>query len=81
MPRSRSARPASRRGVFGRRLRQLREALGWSQANLAGKAGVSQPLIQALEAGKKEPGWDTVQALADALKISTEDFRHGRRAE
>jgi transcriptional regulator with XRE-family HTH domain len=74
MPRPRTDRKDSK-NVFGRRLRKMREAAGWSQSMLAGKAGVSQVLVSVLESGTKQPGWDTVQALSDALEVSTEDFR------
>ena len=74
MPRARADRPANT-NVFGDRLRQLREARGWSQHALAAKAEISQSLLATLEAGTKQPGWETVQSLADALGVKTEAFR------
>lgn len=65
----------SHRGKFAKRLRKIREARGWSQNNLAAKARMTQAMLSYLEAGKKEPGWDTVQALADAFGVSTDEFR------
>lgn len=35
----------------GDKVRQLRTARGWSQADLAGMAGVTQPRISTIEAG------------------------------
>jgi transcriptional regulator with XRE-family HTH domain len=67
--------PAKSKPTFGHRLRELREARGWSQQDLAIKAGITQSGISYLEIGKKDPGWETVQALARALEVSTEDFR------
>lgn len=76
MSRKMADRPkSSRRLFFGRALRKLREGRGWSQEKLAGAASVSQAIISMLESGAKQPGWDTVQALAEALEVSTEEFR------
>jgi transcriptional regulator with XRE-family HTH domain len=75
MPRKADARTKSETAAFGRRLRKLRESRGWSQAGLAAKAGVSQPMVCDLEAARKQPGWGTVQLLAVALEVSTEEFR------
>jgi transcriptional regulator with XRE-family HTH domain len=36
------------------RLRELRDAKGWSQAELSRRSGVPQPTISRLEAGKLE---------------------------
>jgi len=64
-----------RRLSFGKRLRALRAGRGWTQRRLAGEAGLTQPLLSALESGRKGPGWETVCALAAALEVSTEAFR------
>lgn len=60
---------------FAARLHKLREDRGWSQAVLADKAGITQAMLSYLESGRKEPGWQTVQLLAAALKIKTDVFR------
>ncbi len=52
------------------RLKRLREARGLSQLRLAKLAKVAQVYISELEAGKKRnPGIETVQKLAKALKV------------
>ncbi len=52
------------------RLKRLREARGLSQLRLAKLAKVGQVYISELEAGKKRnPGIETVQKLAKALKV------------
>lgn len=61
--------------AFGKRLRKMREARGWSQSALADKAGISQVLVSTLESSKKHPGWGTVCRLATAMECSTEEFR------
>lgn len=45
-------------------LRAIREACGWSQGQLAKKAGVSQPTISSLEKGETEdPNTKTINAI------------------
>ena len=48
--------------AFAGRLKQLRQAQGWSQAEMAEKAGLTRDGIAHLEQGRREPGWATVQA-------------------
>ena len=63
---------------FGRRLRELREAAGLTQMELAEKvkaAGVSYGAVRDIEQGKsKSPTWDTVLALAAALGVDCAAF-------
>lgn len=62
--------------LFGARLRELREAAGLSRKGLAEQAGMkSEAGIRDLEQGRRQPTWETVQALADALGVSVEAFR------
>ena len=65
--------------MFGRKLRQLRESKGWSGEQLGNEAGLSRMFIWRLEAGTQAPSWSTVQALADAFGISTEEFRDEKK--
>jgi transcriptional regulator with XRE-family HTH domain len=44
-------------------------------AELAMAAGVHRQLIHKLERSEHEPTWGTVQAIADALGVSTEELR------
>ena len=49
---------------------------GWSQSELARRAGVSSQLISAGEAGRKpRPSGDTVIALAQAFGVTVEELR------
>jgi transcriptional regulator with XRE-family HTH domain len=55
---------------LGARLRAQREALGYTQAKLAEKAGVTPNYIGVLEHGAKLPSIDTLVKLAKALEMS-----------
>src|SRR3712207_1946926 len=59
---------------FGARLRQLREAAGLTQEELAGRAGLTRNAISALERGeRRRPYPHTVRVLADALDLSDDE--------
>ena len=60
---------------FGAKLKELRMAAGWTQAQLAEKANISQRAVSHWEQGLREPSWSNVLALADALGVSIEEFR------
>jgi transcriptional regulator with XRE-family HTH domain len=60
--------------AFGGRLRQLREAAGLSQAQLAEKAGMHRFSVAKIERGERVPGWDTVLALGKALGVPCTAF-------
>ncbi len=55
---------------FGKKLRQLREASGLTQEELAERAGLTPKGVGALERGeRRHPYPNTVRALADALGL------------
>jgi transcriptional regulator with XRE-family HTH domain len=55
------------------RLRRLREAKGWTQAELAKKAHVTQAFISQLEAGAKAtPSVVHILRIAKALGVTVE---------
>lgn len=57
------------------RLQHLRRAKGWTQAELAKKARVTQALVSQLEAGKKaSPSVVPLLRLARALGVSVEQL-------
>jgi transcriptional regulator with XRE-family HTH domain len=64
---------------FAGRLRELREAAGWTQGELAGRAGLTREGVAQLETGRRKPAWETVLALCDALGVSSEEFRKAPR--
>lgn len=46
------------------RLRVLRAELGWSQADLAGRLGVSRQTVNAIETGKYDPSLPLAFSIA-----------------
>lgn len=59
---------------FAARLRSLREAKGWTQTELAEKAGLTKDGVAHLEQGRRSPAWATVLALAAALEVECGAF-------
>lgn len=59
------------RAVLGRKLIEQRRALGWSQAELARRAGVRTETVNRLEQGKHTPSLSTVDKLQRALNAAT----------
>lgn len=59
---------------FGKRLRELREAHGSTQAALAEAAGMVPNALARLERGERQPSWDAVLRLAAALGVGVEEF-------
>jgi DNA-binding XRE family transcriptional regulator len=55
-------------------LAQLRLSKGLSQSQLAKKAGLRQPNISEIEAGKRKPEYATASKIASALDVSIADF-------
>jgi len=58
--------------TFGAVLRELRTQRGWSQVAVAAatEGRLSPSMVALIESGKRSPGHDTVDALADALGVS-----------
>lgn len=56
----------------GQRLRAARDRAGWTQAQLADRAGVSRQLVAAVEAGRNLPRVDAAVGLASALGVGVE---------
>lgn len=59
---------------LGARLRARREALGWSQAELAEKVGISANYVGVLERGLKLPTLDTLVVLARRLGVPVSEL-------
>lgn len=55
------------RAAIGRRIAELRRELGYSQRELARMAGISQPNLVNIEAGKYSAGLDILWRIARAL--------------
>ena len=54
---------------FGKILRQLRNAKGWSQEDLAVRLEVSRSHVGRLETGEKQPSLKMLFRLADTLEV------------
>lgn len=62
---------------LGPRLAQLRNALGWTQQELAERLGVSRVAVSHLEAGMSTPGERTIALLAGLFKVEPHDLVGG----
>ena len=56
------------RAILAQQLVRRRQAAGWTQAELAARAGVRQETVSRLESGKHAPNVSTVDKLDRALK-------------
>jgi DNA-binding XRE family transcriptional regulator len=65
--------------TFGNRLRMLREGAGITQERLAQTIGTSKSSINMYERGEREPGIETILAIANHFGVST-DYLLGRRS-
>lgn len=64
--------PVKRR--FGRRIRALREAKGWSQEGFAEECGLHRTYIGGIERGERNVGLVNVERIALALGVSIADL-------
>ncbi|HEV8433914.1 MAG TPA: helix-turn-helix transcriptional regulator [Thermoanaerobaculia bacterium] len=60
--------------IFGKRLRQLRLAAGWTQEELAEAAGITTTYTSDLERGTKVPSLTIVLRISRAFRISVADL-------
>jgi transcriptional regulator with XRE-family HTH domain len=65
-----------KRAEFPQRLAKARERRGWSQAELAEKAGFQPSAISRFETGAAKPSFENLRRLARALRVPT-DFLLG----
>lgn len=62
------------RRKFGKRLRELREAEGWSQEEFADRAGLHRTYVSAVERGVRNPTLSVLARIAKALGITLSDL-------
>jgi len=55
---------------LGHRIRQLREARGWTQEELAHRAGMTTVYLSGIERGMQNPSFRKLKGLVDALGVS-----------
>ena len=60
--------------AFGKRLAELREAAGLTQAALAERGGIPLGTIREIEQGRREPLFSNMQKLAAALNVSLDGW-------
>tara|TARA_R110002094_G_scaffold57631_2_gene68764 strand:+ start:799 stop:1008 length:210 start_codon:yes stop_codon:yes gene_type:complete len=65
------------RKKFGARLRKLREAQGWSQEELADRAGLHRTYISSVERGVRNPTITVLAKIAAALGVSLAELLSG----
>jgi transcriptional regulator with XRE-family HTH domain len=58
----------------GEEVKRLRQAKGWTQEQLAVYAGSSQPTVNLLETGKRNPSAATLEKIARALEVEVVDL-------
>jgi len=63
-----------RREIFGRRVRELRRAAGYSQDTFAHRARLDRSVVGYIERGTREVGVTTLWWLADALGVPIADL-------
>lgn len=59
---------------IGKRVVQLRERIGWSQNELARRAGISQSTLSDIENNVNGPNSSTLYKLANALGCTPNDL-------
>ena len=64
----------ARRAVLAGRLRQLRSARGWSQQQVARRAGINRSYYSQLELGNHSPSVDVLWDLAAAYGVPITDL-------
>jgi transcriptional regulator with XRE-family HTH domain len=65
----------------GDRIREIRERLGLTQEELAGRSGVSKGFLSDVENDKSSPGSDYLLRIANALGASVDYLLKGEEAE
>lgn len=62
----------ARRDFVRNRIKELRTGAGWTQEDLAGRAGVSRQTIISIEGGRYDPSLPLAMKLASLLGESVE---------
>ncbi len=62
---------------IGKRIRQVRKAQGWSQAELAEKCGISLAFMGHIERGARNMSLETFAAICQALGAASDELLFG----
>jgi transcriptional regulator with XRE-family HTH domain len=65
---------ASARASFGRRVRELRKAQGYSQERFAILSGLDRSYFGAVERGERNVSLDNIAAIARALNVPVKEL-------
>jgi transcriptional regulator with XRE-family HTH domain len=60
--------------VIAKNIESIRLKRGLTQVELAQKAKISQPALHKIEAGKSSPSIETLEKIANALKVSVSEL-------
>ena len=63
--------------TFAERLRELREAKGWTQTHLGTLCHLGTSGISMLESGDRYPGWIVMRRLARAFGLTLSELLDG----
>jgi len=63
--------------AFGRRIRELREARGWSQSRMGAEVGLQRTYINSVENGGRNVTLATIGRFAHAFDLSLESLFSG----
>jgi transcriptional regulator with XRE-family HTH domain len=63
--------------ALGERIAKDRSELGWTQAELAERVGISRVALSHIEAGISRPGERTVALLSGVFKVEPHELVHG----
>ena len=66
--------PRSVKSRFGKRLRQFREERGYSQEELAERAGLHRNYVGGVERGERNVALENIVKLAKALSVPPRDL-------
>ena len=67
------------RETLGRHLRELRQAAGLTQGQLAERSGIGRVTLVRIERGEQSPRFNTLSAIARALGLPVDDILLGAR--
>lgn len=73
-PNSDETKSLSVRVLFGRRIRELRKAKGYSQEKLASLSGLDRSYFGGVERGERNVGLDNIAAIARALDAPIQEL-------
>ena len=62
---------------FGRQIRRLRKAKGWSQEAFAAECGLDRTYMGGIERGERNIGLRNIEKIAQTLEISISEMTQG----